>query len=419
MNNIRLTTLGCLLAGAMLAPASGRAQATASPYSLFGIGEVEMGNYGENSGMAGLGIGFRQDNTLNPANPASLTAIGPQYFVFDGSVFGKISRFTGQGESYQAGTGSLQRVAIGFRASSRWMMSVGLAPLSSVGYKIWNDTPVEGAPLTLRSVFAGEGGMNRVYWSHGLRLTDHLSVGVTGSVAFGTITRTEDDASGWHIEERQRGQKIYFDFGLQYIGMLNENTRLSIGAVGGYESRMNMRNTRLAYNQNIVDAMGTPIILTDDVLPTTQQYLPAFYGVGFSVNRRNQFVAGVDYRYQQWSNTAEQASYVRYKNMHKLSAGVSYIPNLYAGESYWQQIKYQGGVSVNDSYLRIGGKSPLNYAATVGAVFPMMGGNSLSFAAEYGKSGLLGSRNAVRENYVKFTLGFSFKERWFMKVRYD
>ena len=58
MNKIRLTTIGCLLAGALLAPASGHAQATASPYSFFGIGEVEMGNYGENSGMAGLGIGF-------------------------------------------------------------------------------------------------------------------------------------------------------------------------------------------------------------------------------------------------------------------------------------------------------------------------------------------------------------------------
>jgi hypothetical protein len=340
-----------------------------------------------------------------------LTTIGSQFFIFEGAAFGKLSRYRGQGNHYQTGVGGLQRISIGFRAVDRWMMSVGVVPLSGVGYKIWTNLPIEGTSLSQRSTYTGEGGLNRIYWSHGLQLTKNLSLGATGSVAFGTITRTEDDGA-WHIENRSRGQKVYFDFGLQYVRTSAGNTRLTIGAVGGYESKMNMRNTRLV-------ADGDGKIVSDRVRPTTRQHLPAFYGVGISVNRRNQFVAGVDYRYQKWSQMVDPASYVRYKDMNKISAGVSYIPRLFSSQRYWHQIKYQAGVTANDSYLRIGGERPINYAATVGAVFPMMGGNTLSLAAEYGKFGMTGSRNAVREDYIKVTLGFSFKERWFIKMRYD
>lgn len=412
MNKFRLTSIGWLLAAAVLVPLCGHAQGTTSPYSLFGIGEVEMGNYGENSGMAGLGIGFRQDNALNPVNPASLTSIGPQFFVFEASAYGKLSRFQSQGDRYRAATGGLQRISIGFRAADRWMMSVGITPLSSVGYRIWADYPIEGTEYQSRTTFSGDGGLNRIYWSHGLQLTKNLSLGATGSVTFGTITHTENDGV-WNIRESSRGQKIAFDFGLQWVQPLTEDTRLTLGAIGGTESTMNMRNIR-----TVVDASGN--VITDRVYPTTQQRLPAFYGAGITFNRRNQLVFGVDYRYQKWSQTVQNVSYIRYKDMNKLTAGVSYIPRLLTTRGYWQLIKYQAGVTANDSYLWVGDeKRPLNYAATLGAVFPMMGGNTVNFAVEYGKFGTGGSHNALREDYLKFTLGFSFKDRWFLKMRYD
>jgi len=411
MNKIRLKKIVWLLAGIVLVPLSGYAQSTSSPYSLFGIGEVDMGNYGENSGMAGLGIGFRQENTLNNANPASLTSIMEKTFIFDGSVFGKFSRYQGQGKKHWESNGNIQRIAIGFRAAKNWMMSVGLVPYSSMGYKIEIYSPIEGSTLTSKSTFSGEGGLNKIYWSNAVRLSRNFSAGVNSSVIFGTMTHVETD-NLWYIQDQSRGQKIHFDFGLQYVGNLNTNTRLTIGAVGGYEAKMDMHNTRLAY-----DADNN--LVTDQVKVTTQQVLPEFYGIGFTINRRNRVVGGIDYRFQKWSRMGSTGTSVKYKDMHKLSAGVSYIPSMFAGRKYWQLIKYQAGVTVNDSYLKMGGDNPVNYAATLGAVFPMRNSNMLNFAVEYGKTGMTGNRNAVLENYVKFTFGFSFKEAWFLKMRYE
>lgn len=409
MSKFRLTLL---TAAWLLTTLAARGQATASPDSFFGLGELDSGVSGESGGLAGLGIGFRQDNTLNAVNPASLTAIGPQFFIFDGAVSGKISSFQGQGHRYRAAAGGLQRLSIGFRATDRWMMSAGMTPFSSVGYKITSLTPIPGDDWNeQRTTFSGRGGLNRIYWSHGVSLTPHLSVGVTGSVLFGTITHTESDGL-WDIRNRSRGQKILFDFGIQYIETFGADTRLTLGATGGYRNTMNLRNTRSA-----TDPEGYTV--TDDVRPTTEQVLPEFYGIGATINRRNQFVAGIDYRFQRWSQARSGVSAVRYKDMHRLTAGVSYIPDLFGSRRYWQQIKYQAGVTVNDSYLETSGRAPVNYAATLGAVFPLSGGNTLNLSAEYGKTGLTGSRSAVREDYLKLTLGFSFKERWFAKLRYD
>ncbi len=217
----------------------------------------------------------------------------------------------------------------------------------------------------------------------------------------------------WAIEEVSRGQKIVFDFGLQYAGRIGASTVLTLGAVGGFEDEMKLHNTRFSYNRTTGEGV------VDRVLPTTYQALPEFYGAGFTLNRRNRLVWGVDYRLQKWSRMASSVGTIRYKDMNKLSAGISYIPAGVARQ-YWQAIKYQAGVMVNDSYMSVGGKNSVNYAATLGVVLPMRNANSIHVALEYGKTGeLTQSRNAIREDYLKMTVGFSFKEAWFIKIKYD
>ena len=68
-----------------------RAQSSLSPYTMYGIGAFDTGNHGAGSGMAGLGIGLRESNTLNSANPAALTAIDEKTFVLDMAVTGSFN----------------------------------------------------------------------------------------------------------------------------------------------------------------------------------------------------------------------------------------------------------------------------------------------------------------------------------------
>ena len=99
-------TSGIFVCTAILAsgnlPAS--AQTAVSPYTIYGIGALDNGNHGSGAGMSGLGIGLREKNTLNSANPAALTAIDEKTFLLDIAASGSISGFSGQSRRAVSGS---------------------------------------------------------------------------------------------------------------------------------------------------------------------------------------------------------------------------------------------------------------------------------------------------------------------------
>src|SRR5574344_829495 len=56
---------------------------TFTPYSLFGIGEIERQGTAFNRAMGGIGVGIRDNRFINYLNPASITA---SFFVIFHSV---------------------------------------------------------------------------------------------------------------------------------------------------------------------------------------------------------------------------------------------------------------------------------------------------------------------------------------------
>ncbi|MDN5291603.1 MAG: hypothetical protein PWQ06_1842, partial [Anaerophaga sp.] len=56
---------------------------TYSPFSRYGIGELNTAGYGQNAGMANTGIGVRTNEHLNFMNPASYSAIDTMSFFFE------------------------------------------------------------------------------------------------------------------------------------------------------------------------------------------------------------------------------------------------------------------------------------------------------------------------------------------------
>ena len=54
---------------------------TSSPYSMFGIGELESGLYGQNAAMGGVSYGMRNSTLINIENPAGLTALDSKRLI--------------------------------------------------------------------------------------------------------------------------------------------------------------------------------------------------------------------------------------------------------------------------------------------------------------------------------------------------
>ena len=389
------------------------AQSTLSPYTLFGIGEIDSGNHGINNGMAGLGIGLQQENVINSANPAALAAIRSKTFAFDMAFSGKTAWYRGQGRKELSFTGNFDQLAIGFCPTKHWALSAGVTPFSTVGYDIRKMTQVEGSSERIENIFTGEGGLSKIYLSTAIAITRNLSLGITGSVIWGSTTHTEQSAYWTTENESRSNSKPYFNFGLQYSKLLNDKFIFTIGATAGYRTALSFHNTTATY-----DSGGEQII--DKVRATSKQYIPESYGAGFSFATRKMII-GIDYLFQGWSGIESGSKVIAYKNMNKWILGVSYTPNIYDVRKYWRQITYQLGASLNDSYLCVSGSSGMNYRFTYGMVFPMRNNtSSIYFGMEYGRNSFpIQNNHSIRENYFKFTVGFSFKDIWFIRYKFD
>ncbi|MNR60038.1 hypothetical protein D3C85_1814390 [compost metagenome] len=56
---------------------------------------------------------------------------------------------------------------------------------------------------------------------------------------------------------------------------------------------------------------------------------------------------------------------------------------------------------------------------TLGAGFPITGTfSNVNFGIEYGKKGTVSS-NLIQENYLNFSLSFSFNDKWFVKSKFN
>ena len=59
------------------------AQITSSPYSIFGMGNIEENSLGGNKGMGGTGIALMSGNSINFLNPASYSGLDTLVSVFE------------------------------------------------------------------------------------------------------------------------------------------------------------------------------------------------------------------------------------------------------------------------------------------------------------------------------------------------
>lgn len=382
---------------------------TSSPYSMFGIGEIRTGDHGENAGMANLGIGFRQYNQLNNANPAALTAIERQTMVLYGGVWGKSSWYSQGSLRDNAFSGNISKIAMGFRLSKRFAYSAGISPLTNVGYVIRKDAPVEGSTEEFTTIFEGSGGLSKFFMSLAWQISPKWSLGVNGVYVMGALTQTESQPA-WTIDRTEKTNRVYADFGVQYSGRFSNQTDFTVGATGGYKTRLAMRGKLL-----ITDSNGETV--QDKGYKAADQYIPENYGIGFTVNHKGKMTVGADYTYQKWSRLTSQSASVLFKDEHKVVAGISFIPNPLSIK-FLEHAKYQLGIKLGNSYLQLHEKTPVNYAVTAGVVFPLKSRSTFNVALEYGNRGSM-ERGIILERYVKVTLGFSFKESWFVRFKYD
>ncbi|MDR0714818.1 MAG: hypothetical protein LBF89_11270 [Bacteroidales bacterium] len=388
---------------------------TSSPFSIFGIGEIESRDFGVSTGMGNATIGLRSRNLLNHRNPAGLGGIDTLKFIFDFSGSVKFSDFTTSALHERATNFNFKNLAVGFRVTRRWTVSVGLSPYTNVGYSISKPELIEGSLDRFNVIYTGDGGVNRFYWSNSMELFKGLTAGVSASYYFGTVTHTET-APSIVISETMTANKINLDFGMQYSHLFQQHTRVTVGGVYSYKSDFKLYRSQMIANQS------SGYILKEEKIPDKKMFLPESYGAGFSVwrNKNNaEWLFSADCYRQNWSVNNERLRGIVYTNSRMYNAGVQFTPNTKRPSGYMEIIRYQIGACYNESYMAINGRQMKDYSVSVGVGLPFFRGLSyVNVAAVIGQSAT-GYRGGIKENYALLSVNLSLIESWFKKAKYD
>jgi len=246
MANRFILSLTILLFSSVL----GKAQETSvSPYSVFGIGDFQLGESGRTAGMASTGIGLSGGKFLNTTNPASLAALDSITFLFDISGSARGSSFATGNTKQKAFGANFTKIALGTRITPFWSAALSLQPFSTVSYKVQKDGYVEGSTSKISTLFEGTGGITRLSFLNSFKLSKNLSLGADVMLLFGNIEKltTQSDLV---ISETSKSTTASFNVGMQYRGYLTDKFLLGAGVVYGHGGTLYLENYLISHLQN-------------------------------------------------------------------------------------------------------------------------------------------------------------------------
>ena len=125
--------------------AQGGAAVTAySPYTMFGIGELQTIGTAQSRAMAGVGVAWRSTQMPSLANPAGYSATLQKSFLFNVGIEGNFLQNAQRqytGDNYTTAKNgknsvNIHEIAVQFPLAKKLGMGISLMPYSSVGYKM-------------------------------------------------------------------------------------------------------------------------------------------------------------------------------------------------------------------------------------------------------------------------------------------
>lgn len=397
-----------------------------SPYTRFGIGEISNNRNSYFAGLAGTSFAIRSPFHINTSNPASYTAFDSLSFVFEGGVYGNLSKIQSDSLSITSKNASLTGLQFGFPVTRWWGASFGLLPLSSVGYNIMVDVNDPEVGNT-RYNYEGSGGLTKFYIGNGFKLTDHLSVGFNAIYIFGSIDQSRfisfPDSVFYLNTELTKSttlHDLHLDLGFQYVKNIGKGLEAGIGGYYSIPSSINGEKSYLV--RSFFGTPGTSTSYRDTIISreegTGSINLPMGIGGGVSIGKKGSWLVATDINWINWEKFSSFGVADSLTNGLEFRAGAELLPENSALADYWKRMSYRLGVRYNKTSLKIHGSQVNEFGISFGFGFPIPRSSStVNTSFELGKTGTL-NNGLVQSSFFRFTLSVSLYERWFVKRRY-
>ena len=444
MKRVRFTiTVSLLLLSSLASQAQNGIN---SPYSRYGFGMMGDRALGFNKGMAGVAQGFRNGQEINVANPASYSSIDSLTALIDFGMTFQNGNFKMGDLQKNAKNTSIDYFAFQFRAFKNLGMSLGILPYTNINYSFKSSAEnISGTEdITSSYKFSGSGGLHQVYFGAGWKVFGSpLSIGANISYLYGDYSHTSTIAySDTAVYSMVRGYAAdistwKFDAGLQYTLKLGKKDDLTIGATYGLGHEVKNRAVR---NTETINSSGAVQGITSDTIRNAFE-LPHTIDAGFTFRHGRKWRLGGDFSMEKWSQCKfpsqdyGNGQYISQKGQlydrMKVALGYDITPNVISPKLF-NRMTYKIGGYYSKSYACADPTGtvtdkPYEFGVTAGVSIPISNRNlwynspKINFAVQWVHSDIpylntvTRQKSSLVENYLKFSLGLTFSERWFYK----
>ncbi|MBL7684172.1 MAG: hypothetical protein JNK00_12500 [Flavipsychrobacter sp.] len=390
-----------------------------SPYSRFGIGEMRNGMNVMMKGMGSISSSFAHQINVNTENPASYASL--KLTTYEAAGEANTRTVQAANEKYQTGMATLSYMNIGIPVGKYMGMAIGLRPMSRVYYRL-NDTVSVDSFGTAVKGYQGDGSLNEGFIGFAGKYKG-FSVGFNFGYIFGSIENISSlepldnsarlVSSGFYTRTKLGG--IYWKAGAMYEHSFNDKLGIRGGGTVSVSQKLNGSKDQywISYNNYAADtAFRSEAKEGTIVLPMTYTAGAQLYGMNW--------LAGVDFKSSNWSQfrnygTTDSLAASAYR----IAVGGEYTPDPNATRKYFQRVTYRLGGYYGTDAVMLRGLQLDYYAVTAGFTFPFKKNVSrIHTSFEFGSRGTK-ANGLLRENFVRFGLGISLNDKWFIKRKYD
>ncbi|OAZ04040.1 hypothetical protein [Flavobacterium succinicans] len=394
-------------------------QGTSSPYSYYGIGDIRFRGMLENRSMGGVAV--EQDSIhINVENPASYASLKNTTLTMGGTYGTKTLKDDVNNATAKRTTLDYMAVAIPIGKAG---IGFGLLPYSSVGYKI-QSISADGSKNNKR--LEGTGGVNKVFFGSGYKVTKNFSLGADVQYNFGKIeTDNLEYITDVPVGTRETNvayvSGLNFNLGAMYQAKITPKVNLYSSVNYTFKGNLTSENTRTI---STVDYDGTYDIDPegfDEVNTAKKLVLPSKLTLGLGFGESRKWMVGAEVAMREAGNLANNynnVTGVTFNKYSRYSLGGYYIPNYNSFTSYAKRIVYRGGFRFEKTGLMVQNQNIVDKSVTIGFGLPSLGSYSnFNIGLEYGIKGTTAA-GLIQENYFNASVSFSLNDKWFVKRKF-
>lgn len=400
--------------------------ATSSPYSRFGLGELQQNIFPEFNAFGGASIALSGSSSVNPTNPATYTYFPANSFLLSTGGWHQTTEMQNSSAKQIVNNNSFSHLILGFPLSRKIGASFGMLPFSSTGYEMNADlVDIEDVYHQATANYYGDGGLSKIYFGGAYELLSGFSVGINASYLFGGLNRRKkliyDDASFFNSRSNSRInlKGYYYELGLLYKKRLNGNDEFSIGITTNNNSLIRAKKTELVESFEFSGLLEIPKDTFVNATHWGDVTLPQYISAGFSYNKDKRWLFIADYAYQDWADYSMFNESDNLSNSMKICGGMQYTPEYNSITKYYKRMDYRFGVSYKKTPLQFEENNLNEISLSFGFGIPVRKSRTkYDFSCILGKRGTTDD-NLIQEQFVRLGLSVSYDGIWFVKRKYD